>query len=105
MGLLFNASALAQDTGFRNRALAALIGYSLQAIGEPEGTPELEQRVLFAKAVILSPTTHIETVSWILACDPTVSAYTSAAEVPDELIISRIAAVFTGLAGKFNLVI
>lgn len=100
MSVLSNAAKLAQSDLFRDTCLAALVYQARVVIAEPEETEYHEQRMMYAYAVINSPESYRETVTWVVASDPTIATIGDSPEmIPDSHILGSVAEAWNYLAG------
>ena len=99
-GELKNAAAFAQDNtpgGFRDLAVAALVGKARSFLANPGATPAPEQ-VAFAKNVVRQAPAWRDTIAWACATDPNIYVFATAPANMEALLNGSVSGAWPALA-------
>jgi hypothetical protein len=91
--------AVANDSAFVGRVLAAAVLQAVTIYGEVNTTPNHAARQAFAVKVMASPQTYQNQFAWVVASDPSIDPADPVGSATDGALFAKIGAKWDMLAG------
>jgi hypothetical protein len=99
MSAIDNAVALMADGAFLEKIKAVSVYQARNVVVEPVGTANHAVRMKLATDVIYNPQMYAVRFQNVLSCDDAICGpYSSSSAIPDSLLISKMAEVWTPLS-------